>query len=169
MIDHMLGCLSLAIRTSAVLLSRLRYSILCRHSGQPAGRTTAEHAIVAESFVEKLWFWQTRLTLREWNVSVIFARKSDLKPKTLGNIHWDNDKKTAIIRVLDPADYRMPFQDMLQDMEFTVVHELIHLEFAPALSQFSRSDASRRDEEHAVNHVAAALIKLQHDQSGQRQ
>jgi len=166
MIDHMLGCLS-PRRSGLLLFCFLPFAYsdtVPTPAVNPQGTTTAEHAIIADSFVaEKLWFWQTRLTLRDWNVSVIFARKSDLKPKTLGNIHWDNDKKTAIIRVLDPADYHMSFQDMLQDMEFTVVHELIHLEFAPALSQFSRSDASRRDEEHAVNHVAAALIKLQRD------
>ena len=98
----------------------------------------------------------------DWNVSVLVVRSNELKPKTLGNIHWDTDKKTAIIRVLDPAEYQMPFREMLDDMEFTVVHELIHLELAPALSQFSRNDASRREEEHAVNHMAAALLKLDH-------
>jgi Zn-dependent peptidase ImmA (M78 family) len=50
---------------------------------------------------------------------------------------------------------------MLDDMEFTVVHELIHLELAPTLSQYSRNEASRREEEHAVNHMAEALLNLQ--------
>jgi hypothetical protein len=45
---------------------------------------------------------------------------------------------------------------MLQDMEFTVVHELIHLE----LSSLPRSDASRREEEYAVNRITEALLKL---------
>ena len=71
------------------------------------------------------------------------SRTTELKPKTLGNIHWDADKKTAVIRVLDPADYKLSFKDMLADMEFTVVHELIHLE----LSSLPRSEASRRDTE----------------------
>jgi hypothetical protein len=163
MIAHMLGCLSPRL-SGLLLFGYLAFGfsgVVPAQAVNPEG-ATRERAIIAESFVtEKLWFWQSRLTLQEWNVSVVFARKSDLKPKTLGNIHWDNDKKTAIIRVLDMADYHMPFDEMLQDMEFTVVHELIHLELAPVLSQFSRSDASRREEEHAVNHVAAALIKLQ--------
>lgn len=104
--------------------------------------------------------WQKRLNLADWNVTVVMSRATELKPKTLGNIHWDLDKKTAVIRVLDPADYRMPFQDMLKDMEFTVVHELIHLNFAPVVSDFQRSDANRREEEHAVNHMADALLKM---------
>lgn len=104
--------------------------------------------------------WQQRLNLQEWTITVVIARASELKPKTLGNIHWDLPKKTAVIRVLDPADYHLPYQDMLQDMEFTVVHELIHLELAPVLSDLQRSEANRREEEHSVNHVADALLKL---------
>src|SRR5437773_12576594 len=82
------------------------------------GIAVPERAIIGESFVaEKLWFWQRHLSLQEWNISVIFARTTDLKRKTLGNIHWDKDKKAAIIRVLDMADYHLPFQEMLHDME----------------------------------------------------
>ena len=121
-----------------------------------------ERSLFAGSFAaEKLWYWQRRLNLQDWNISVVIARAADLKPKTLGNIHWDNEKKTAVIRVLDPADYQMTVPEMLEDMEFTVVHELIHLELAPVLSQFPRNEANRREEEHAVNHMADALLKLQ--------
>ena len=74
------------------------------------------------------------------------------------------EKKSAAIRVLDPADYQLPPREMYDDIEFTVVHELIHLELAPVLNQFSRNEASRRDEEHAVNHMAEALLKLQRNQ-----
>jgi hypothetical protein len=116
-----------------------------------------ERTATAESFTtERLWVWQKRLNLQDWNIDIVMSRTNELKPKTLGNIHWDADKKTAVIRVLDPADYKLPFKDMLADMEFTVVHELIHLE----LSSLPRSEASRRDEEHAVNQIADALLKL---------
>ena len=124
-----------------------------------------ERSALAGSFAaERLWVWQKRLNLQDWNVSVLMSRTGELKPKTLGNIHWDMEKKTAVIRVLDPADYRLPFREMLQDMEFTVVHELIHLGFAPVVSDLQRSDANRREEEHAVNHMAEALLKLDRSQ-----
>jgi hypothetical protein len=132
--------------------------------GQPASaaRPAAERSLCASSFAaEKLWYWQKRLNLRDWNISVVVARASELKPKTLGNIHWDTTKKTAILRVLDPADYELPPAEMFDDMEFTVVHELIHLELAPVLSQFPRNEANRREEEHAVNQMAAAFLQLQ--------
>jgi len=120
-----------------------------------------ERTIAAETFTaEKLWVWQKRLNLQDWKISVVIARATELKPKTLGNIHWDTDKKTAIIHVLDPADYTLPFEAMLKDMEFTVVHELIHLELSPVLAPLQRTDENRRDEEHAVNHMAQALLDL---------
>lgn len=59
-------------------------------------------------------------------------------------------------RVLDASDYKMPAQAALKDMQFTVVHELIHLE----LSSLTRDEASRSEEEHAVNHMAEALLEL---------
>ncbi len=131
----------------------------------PNVSTARERTLLAESYTsERLWVWQKRLNLQDWNIAVVLSRTSDLKPKTLGNIHWDLDKKSATIRVLDPADYKLPFKEMLQDMEFTVVHELIHLNFAPVVSEFSRSDANRREEEHAVNHMADALLKLDRNQ-----
>jgi hypothetical protein len=120
-----------------------------------------ERTLLAERYAsERLSMWQKRLNLQDWNISLLVSRATELKPKTLGNIHWDADKKTAVIRVLDPADYKLPYQEMLQDLEFTVVHELIHLELSPVLSPLQRNDANRREEEHAVNHMADALLKL---------
>jgi hypothetical protein len=128
---------------------------------QPASTFAHERSLLAESFArEKLSVWQKRLNLEDWDVALEVVRGSELKPKTLGNIRWDTEKKTAVLRVLDPADYRLPFHEMLDDMEFTVVHELIHLEIAPVLSHFTRSDADRSKEEHAVNHMTDALLHL---------
>jgi hypothetical protein len=127
--------------------------------------TPAERTALVQSFAtEKLWKWQQRLSLEDWKITLEVARASELKPHTLGNIHWDADRKTAVIHVLDPADYRMSFPDMLKDVEFTVVHELIHLELVPVLAPLQRTDANRRDEEHAVNHMADALLQLDRTQ-----
>ncbi len=88
------------------------------------------------------------------------CRASELKPKTLGNIPWDAEKKTAVLRVLDPADYKLPFSEVVQDLEFTVVHELIHLELSPVLAPLQRNGGNRREEEHPVNLMADPLLKL---------
>jgi hypothetical protein len=105
---------------------------------------------------EKIVVWQHRLKLADWKISIVMSHPSDLKPQTLGNIHWDADKKTAVIRVLSASDYDLSCSAALEDMEFTVVHELIHLE----ISSLPHSEASRREEEHAVNRITEALLNL---------
>lgn len=162
MMEHMFGQSSLRI---SGLLPLVFLGFASASLAQPAVSPSApsrERTALAESFAkEKLWMWQKRLNLQDWDVSLEVVRATDLKPKTLGNIHWDTEKRTAVLRVLDPADYTLPFHEMLDDMEFTVVHELIHLDIAPVLSNFTRSDANRREEEHAVNHMADALLHLE--------
>jgi hypothetical protein len=84
------------------------------------------------------------------------VRSSALEPKTLGNIHWDSTLKQASIRVLSAYDYTLATPEMLDDMEFTIVHELLHLH----LASLPHSNASVRPEEHAVNELARAFLRL---------
>jgi hypothetical protein len=106
---------------------------------------------------ERVEIWKERLKLQGWSVSLVMSRQSDLRPGTLGNIHWDADKKTAVIRVLGSSDsHELPATEALRAMEDTIVHELIHLE----LASLPRTDTSRSDEEFAVNHLAEALLEL---------
>jgi len=128
----------------------------------PSRQRALERTLQAQTFAsEKLWEWQKRLNLEDWTISVMVARAKELKPRTLGNVHWDLEKKTAVIRVLDPADYRLPPNQILPDIECTVVHELIHLEMAPTLADLHRTDANRMQEEKAVNRMADALLLLE--------
>lgn len=95
------------------------------------------------------------------------SHPSELRRGTLGNVHWDAETKTAVIRVLDASDYGRPFRATLEDMEFTVVHELVHLELTSLTRNFkSRSEESFSQEEQAVNRMSDALLQLDHaDQS----
>jgi hypothetical protein len=119
-----------------------------------------EYTQSAQQFVDsKLAVWQERLKLQGWQISVVMARQSDLPPKTMGGIRWDKGKKTAVIWVLSPSDYRLSYHEMLDDMELTLVHELVHLD----LASLPRGQASRSSEEHAVNGIAQAMLRLDHD------
>jgi hypothetical protein len=128
------------------------YAFGWNRSSNPQDRDAAAAKFVSQ----KLQVWQNRMNLRDWDIRVELVRADKLEPKTLGNIHWDTDAKSATIAVLAPEDYKLPYQAMLDDMEFTIVHELVHLE----LASLPRSEASRRVEEHAVNEIANALLKL---------
>ncbi len=161
--EHMLLRFSPGLLRFPILVLLVAGNIYAQAPSAPANppESPRERTLLAERYAaERLSAWQKRLNLQDWNISLIVARATELKPKTLGNIHWDAEKKTAVIRVLDPADYKLPFNEMLQDLEFTVVHELIHLELSPVLAPLQRNDANRREEEHAVNHMADALLKL---------
>jgi hypothetical protein len=165
--EYMLGKLPActSVTLPVILLTLSGTSSHAQSIVTPAETLVSERSLLAERFaVEKLWWWQRRLRLQDWDVAVVVSRASELKPNTLGNIRWDYDKKTAVLHVLNPADYRMRFDAMLRDIEYTVVHELIHLEIAPVLSDLHRTDANRMEEEHAVNHMAEALLKLERDQ-----
>jgi hypothetical protein len=125
-------------------------------TGFAAGDVDRKEA--ARAFVEeKVAVWQKRLKLDEWNIAVMMVRKDALKPDTLGGIRWDKKKRSATLWTLDPADYTVSDEDMRKDLEFTVVHELIHLE----LASLPKSEASRRTEERAVNQLAEALLALE--------
>ena len=112
---------------------------------------------LAQRFMDdRLAVWRQRLKLEDWRISVAMIRLSDLPPKTLGGIRWDKSKKSAVIWVLDPSDYRLPFREMLDDMELTIVHELVHLD----LASLPRGQASRGSEERAVSGIAEAMLGL---------
>src|SRR6266567_8356897 len=67
----------------------------------------AERCTTAESFLtQRLFLWQKRLKLEDWTITFKLVRTGELKPKTLGNIHWDSDLKRANMSILNPADYK---------------------------------------------------------------
>lgn len=105
---------------------------------------------------ERVAAWRQRLKLEDWQISAVLTHRSDLAPQTLGGIRWDKNKKTAVVWVLDPADYRLPQREMLDDMELTIVHELVHLD----LTALPRGQASRGSEERAVSGIAEAMLAL---------
>jgi hypothetical protein len=151
-----------AIRLGLAALLPLCLIALVRGSGsvvakRPVSRRDQERESIARRFVDQsLQTWQARLDLKDWKIAVDLVRPRDLEPKTLGNIHWDIDTKEATIRVLSAYDYSLATPAMLDDMEFTIVHELIHLH----LASLPHTSDSVMPEEHAVNEIAGALLRL---------
>jgi hypothetical protein len=101
--------------------------------------------------------WRRRLSLEDWEVTTLIVHQSELKPDTLGNLHWNSASKTAIIRVLNPADYDLPASEIPDDIEYTIVHELVHLQ----LAALPRDANGKNTEEKVVNGIAEALIALE--------
>src|ERR1051325_8375652 len=143
---------SAAIHLGLAAILPLLFVALVRGSATPSpapapSAPEAQREAAAERYVNQvLQTWQERLDLKDWKIEATLVRPAKLDPKTLGNIHWDLNTKQATISVLSAYDYTLPTQPMLDDMEFTVVHELIHLH----LASLPKTDASRPLEEHAV-------------------
>jgi len=101
--------------------------------------------------------WQRRLDLGEWKITTLIVRATDLRPDTLGNLRWNSDNKTAVIKVLNPLDYDLPASEIPTDIEYTVLHELIHLQ----LSVLPHDTTSKLAEEKVVNRIGEALFQLE--------
>jgi len=130
----------------------LPISLAC---GAQAQETAEDRQALANRYVhEILPYWQHRLSLEDWDVHVLLSRPEDLRPGTLGNIHWDRDKKAATIRVMDSSGYHADLAAMLKDMQVTVVHELVHLE----LASLPVAEADRSNQEFAIDHLTDALL-----------
>ena len=140
----------------------MRFYILCLLASVAAGTSllagnVSSKAVVPDEQVQ-LWVrvWQKRLHLEDWNIETRIVRRSELKPETVGNLKWNSANRTAVVRVLSPLDYDMPALDVPEDMEYTVVHELIHLQ----LSVLPRDSNAKSTEEQVVNKIAEALMAL---------
>lgn len=112
-----------------------------------------------EELQQKGQEWQQRLRLSEWDVNVQFKPCRDM-PSTshFGSVEWDTCHKHAnILLVLpgeEPKDAMRPY-----DPEITLVHELLHLLFAP-FDVFEYGSDKKDAMEFAINAIAGSLVKL---------
>ena len=109
--------------------------------------------------------WQAILGLSDWHVELEISRKENFcKGKFQGK--WLNglcepnlQTKVAFINIIDPADY--PDNAILpQDMEVTLVHELIHLHTCNYHHRFEDDSLEWDYLEQTVDLLAKALIKV---------
>ena|SRR5579872_3529969 len=127
----------------------------------PASRnrvTSAAPVVTEDQAQDWLRLWQKRLRLEDWKIDVKIVRIWDLEQGTLGHIDWSTTHHTAMIKVLNPADYELPPDKIPADMELSIVHELVHLH----LSVLPLNKSSRNVEEQVVSMIADALVNLEH-------
>jgi hypothetical protein len=72
--------------------------------------------------------WQKTLRLQDWKILVRICRMRDMPKDTQGCVDWTWAHKEAVIKIEAPIDYP-PECAWEQDMEQTLVHELLHLHF----------------------------------------
>lgn len=118
----------------------------------------AGQPVVTDAQLDRwLKIWQKRLALDDWQINAQLVRSWELKPDTLGNLRWNSVSKVATIRVMDPQDYDLRASEIPTDIEYTVVHELIHLQ----LSSIPKAPGAKEVEERVVNRIGEALFALE--------
>ncbi len=87
--------------------------------------------LTQEALEERSAYWQKVLRLQDWNIQAVVVRRRDMELECVqGECEPQLSNKRATIRLLDPVDY-LPDNEWPQDMERTLVHELLHLHMEP--------------------------------------
>lgn len=88
-----------------------------------------EHLFNPDRLEELLEEWKSILHLGQWDIELRRSRQVDfLEGDNQGEITFNRVECQAIVRILDPIDWvDTPFK---QDMEKTLVHELLHIIYA---------------------------------------
>lgn len=131
--------------------------------GAPPAVAESKSKVIITDVQVSNWvrLWQKRLRLDDWKIESRVVRAAELKPDTLGNLKWNSVSRTAVIKVLSPLDYDAPEVDIAEDIEYTVLHELLHLQLAVLPRDLGRKDI----EEQVVNRLADALMQLDKGES----
>lgn len=107
--------------------------------------------------------WQERLGLQAWEVVVHIARAHEMEDNARAQIATIHEYRQADIKVLDPQDFHsgLPFP---QDMEHSVVHELLHIPTAWWYVKDNNVEAGIK--EQFLTDIARALVTLEREKGG---
>lgn len=95
--------------------------------------------------LERLMYeWQAVLSLRDWEIDLVLEQDED-EPDAHGTVDYDINERTATIHV----------RPRVKDPELVLVHELLHLIFAPFTA-----DLTSIYEEQAIESLSKALVAL---------
>lgn len=101
--------------------------------------------------------WQPILRLADWEIKAKFASKDHLEEDEGECVHTLT-RKAAVVRVLRPKDFAGE-PVWTYDGEYLLVHELIHLHFAPFQEEV-RGTPRDVAQEQAIDAMARAFVEL---------
>lgn len=108
-------------------------------------------------------YWQERLSLRDWKVTVELVDADELTGG-FGSTDWCANQHTAYMRIRRPEQFSLGHSGMHRDsydqrVESTIIHELIHLLFFASTPPMSDTVPYNLFE-LALNSLAGALVDL---------
>ena len=107
----------------------------------------------------QLAYWQKALYLQDWTIDFKIVRQWDMPDSgTVACCQWYLQRKDAVIQVLDPQDLAGVGRKFIDgeecDYDISIVHELLHLHFAP----FFREEDEIAHEQ-AINAISRGMVK----------
>lgn len=116
-------------------------------------------------------YWQSVLRLQDWDIRVKVSRLAEMPEAAQGYCTWTLETKQATIQVLDPSDYEgLQGENAAlwpQDLEATLVHELLHVHFA-YIAEYGSGRKFRLPLEQAIEAITHGLVRLKRQATGQQ-
>jgi hypothetical protein len=114
-----------------------------------------------EQLEDRLSYWQRRLRLQDWRLTVELCRMRDISDNQ-ARIYYERSHKAGRIWIGDLTDYN-PADKTALDMEWNLVHELLHLHFdaIDTHSEGERPKIVQQELEAAIDSIAQALVTLE--------
>lgn len=107
-------------------------------------------------------WWAAELGLGDWTLEAVFVHRHEIDGY-LARCIYDASRQEMRIKV-SHADERDQKHD--GDLEFSVVHELLHARLWPADDSFDGESVEGKLHELAINRIAWALIRLRRRSEG---
>lgn len=105
--------------------------------------------------------WQGILRLRDWDLSIAWAKGHELGPNCEGDSRFSEEHRAAHLRVLREEDSE-PGIVPPYNAEQTIIHELLHIPLAGWARVVKQNMAESYEMERAINDIARALLALKH-------
>jgi len=121
-----------------------------------------EEALLSEEELKQLCVeYQEILRLQDWRNKIRIMRGYEFDNEDAeGQVKYTLSRKEALIYILDHVDYESTHA-FPQDMEVTLVHELIHLHFAEVSDRCEKAEVDITVPlEQAIHCLAEAIVTL---------
>jgi hypothetical protein len=112
----------------------------------------------------KLKYWKSILGLEHWEIKFQFKRQRDMEPKQQAYVSWVIPKASASIVMVCHDDYGNDL--WLQDMEQSLVHELLHVKCA-AFDSFEDGTLHDLMHEQYIDSMAKIIVTMDRERRGE--
>ena len=111
---------------------------------------------------DALAYWQRALRLQDWDITLAIKRRNKWEGGTtsVASSDWHIRSRHGSIDILDPDDYEAEGFYEKQDMESSLVHELLHGLFHEDFIAVEKTGLQRDLFEAAIETTARALVRL---------